>query len=75
MSKALVWPNLPPSDCRTVAYSRLFHNKGDGTFEDVTTEAVARMAAYVRSSDALLAKQSAEDFMLGKAVFGALDEK
>ena len=46
-----------------------------GTFEDVTTEAVARMAAYVRSSDALLAKQNAEDFMLGKADFGVLDEK
>jgi cytochrome b pre-mRNA-processing protein 3 len=46
-----------------------------GTFEDVTSEAVTRMAAYVRTSDALLAKQSAEDFMLGKAVFGDLDEK
>lgn len=46
-----------------------------GTFEDVTTEAVARMAAYIRSSDALLATQSAEGFMSGKANFGTLDER
>ncbi|USG60066.1 ubiquinol-cytochrome C chaperone family protein [Sneathiella marina] len=46
-----------------------------GTFEDVTTEAVTRMAAYIRSSDALLATQSEEDFKAGKVVFGVLNEK